>query len=381
VELEFASATLRFLWHGSVWRALNISLEECYQETQRVDSHIAISTDRETKQGFSMVHLILNLRKWQQSSDQIQIWPSGLALVCRDLLATVPSDKVYGLGGLIGLSCSFGHESPLHVDYSLSPTEVYMKFTFWCIQQENSLDILAQQRYTNGRRRIGQDNRTQDLPSWATDWTAPKLSGSDVIRTRDFVSTLDKSISNLPRPRPVCSRDGRNLIVRGYVIDTVSEWAVGIEVNELKQRALHRWLEMIPGDMQSNLLLFGAAKPTIETLEKLYEQTLAKDSSILYLWREVRVSEGHMDDKRKRFRSHMLTRRGCLAFAFPCFKVEDNIKVCALQGGRGLFLLQDAGNGAHKLICGDCFIDGFEDGKGIEVAQKLGIEEEDICII
>ena len=61
--------------------------------------------------------------------------------------------------------------------------------------------------------------------------------------------------------------------------------------------------------------------------------------------------------------------------------MEDNIKVCALRGGRGPFLLQEIGAGMYKLVCGDCFIDGFEDGKGIDVARQLGLPEEDICLV
>jgi hypothetical protein len=95
--------------------------------------------------GLGMV-LIVNLRGWQNNSDIIQVWPSGLAMMCRDLLATVPSDKVYGIAGLVGLNGSPGHLSPFLVGYSLDSMEVYMQFTFWCIQQEKSLDILAQQR-------------------------------------------------------------------------------------------------------------------------------------------------------------------------------------------------------------------------------------------
>lgn len=152
-------------------------------------------------------------------------------------------------------------------------------------------------------------------------------------------------------------------------------------MNALRQKMLQRWLDMIPSDPAFNLLLFGTSKPTIETLESLQERTSAKDNSVLHLWREDRLSKGQEFDKRSGFRHDMLTAHGCLAFALPYFRVEDNVKVCALLGGRGLFLLQDVGDGNHKLICGDCFIDGLEDGKGVKVAQKLGVKEEEICIV
>ncbi|KAK2759174.1 hypothetical protein FQN54_003274 [Arachnomyces sp. PD_36] len=368
----FATVMLRFLSHGSVRRSVNLSLEECYLGSLRQSS-------RETNRGITMIHLILNLRNWRFSSGKFQTWPSGMALACRDLLAAVPSDKVYGLGGLFGLGASPDPADSLIIDYGLNPGEVYMQFTFWCIEQEETLDILAQQRYTNGQRRTQCDNK-MNLSSWATDWTAPKVSGTDVIQPRGLVSAINEIKPCLPK-QIRCRRDGRKLNVRGYIIDTVKDWMVQMEVDSLKQRFLRGWLNMITDDTRLNLLLFGVGRPTTETLEKVYEQTLAKDSSILHLWREESVSEEYLFDKKKGFRKPVLTASGYLAVTFPFFRLEDNVKVCALQGGRSLFLLQDAGHGNYKLICGDCFIDGLEDGKGVGVAQELGINEQDICIV
>lgn len=371
----FASALLRFVGHGSLWRDVKLSLDQCYQECRRRDARMT-PLDKETLMGLGMVNLIVSLREWQQNPDTIQVWPSGLALMCRDFLATVPSDKIYGLAGLFGLNGSPGHLAPFRVDYSLDSMEVYTQFTLWCIRQENSLDVLAQQRHIQRRH---QDDRSHNLPSWMTDWTAQNLAGSTLIGSRSLLSNSESVKSSFSRQRPVCRRDDMKLMVRGYIIDTIKERVVGIKKGS--EAMLKRWLAMIPDDPESNLLLFGVEKPTIETLDSLYERTSAKDSSIIQLWRENSISQGQREDMRSAFRHDMLTARGCLAFAQPSVKVEDNIKVCALRGGRGLFLLQEIGARMYKLICGDCFIDGFEDGKGIDVARQLGLPEEDICLV
>jgi hypothetical protein len=39
------------------------------------------------------------------------------------------------------------------------------------------------------------------------------------------------------------------------------------------------------------------------------------------------------------------------------------------------------GNMAYTIISGDCFIDGFEDGKGEKMARKLRLKEEDIYLL
>ena len=101
------------------WRSLNIFLEECSQETHRRDS-LCFTKDRGTQMGLAMMNLMTNLRRWQQQPEAVQVYLSGLALTCREFLASVPSDKIYGLAGLFGLNGSSGYSPPFPVDYSLT---------------------------------------------------------------------------------------------------------------------------------------------------------------------------------------------------------------------------------------------------------------------
>jgi len=70
--------------------------------------------------GLAMMNLMTNLRRWQQQPEAVQVYLSGLALTCREFLASVPSDKIYGLAGLFGLNGSSGYSPPFPVDYSLT---------------------------------------------------------------------------------------------------------------------------------------------------------------------------------------------------------------------------------------------------------------------
>lgn len=164
------------------------------------------------------------------------------------------------------------------------------------------------------------------------------------------------------------------------------EGVVGVEkgaagMNALRQKNVAKMTRHNPFQSSPQFLLFDTSKPTIETLESLHGRASAKDNSILHLWREDRLSKGQEFNKRSGFRHGMLTARGSLAFALPYFRVEDNAKVCALLSGRESFFLQDVGDGNYEFICGDFSIDGLEDGKRVEVAQKLGVKEEEICIV
>jgi len=82
------------------------------------------------------------------------------------------------------------------------------------------------------------------------------------------------------------------------------------------------------------------------------------------------------------------TDSGRVAYTSLFFTTDPPAKICALYGGRSLFVLEPLPNDSpkgtpllHRLSCGHCFIDGFEDGKGIDFARVNGLEEQDFHII
>jgi hypothetical protein len=84
--------------------------------------------------------------------------------------------------------------------------------------------------------------------------------------------------------------------------------------------------------------------------------------------------------ERSAYRTTLLTERGCLAICYPWWGYREGLKICALYGGRSVFILIPVGGTTDKplycLICGDYFIDKFENGRGIEMARKLGPQED-----
>jgi hypothetical protein len=238
------------------------------------------------------------------------------------------------------------------------------------LEKEKNLDILAQQRYENGYRW-----QWPELPTWTSDWRNLRLNDFNIAERR-AMST--KSLPPLVSPHsPKFRREGNALILRGFIIDTFGPSTEGFESCD------DNWLRRIPDDKKANRLLFGEESPTIETIERLQSRTKEKDSRISHLWRE---GESLSEEETMRWHIGMRTDRGLLAVTFPYFEHDPPAKICCFFGGRSLFVLQekeiDPRNGKmlHTLVAGHCFIDGFENGKGIDMARRLGLKEEEIYL-
>jgi hypothetical protein len=80
--------------------SLKMSLEACYGRC------LEKGWLTDTLDGISMVHLIHQLRAWNQSSD-IPIAPSELVHLCGHRKASVQSDKIFAVTALFGLKPTF----------------------------------------------------------------------------------------------------------------------------------------------------------------------------------------------------------------------------------------------------------------------------------
>ena len=156
------------------------------------------------------------------------------------------------------------------------------------------------------------------------------------------------------------------LILRGFVVDYVDQPHYGA--------AWFRHIGTRPDPEQVSSLL---PKQSLDLVPN-------KDWLTLHLWRDGHNLSAPREDYFI-WRGRLVTRGGRIAIAFPIFL--EVAKVCCLIGGRSLFLLQEqpeyalrSGRRLHKIHCGDCLIDGFEDGNGVAMARSLGLEEEDIYI-
>ena len=369
---SYSLSILRFMSNLDVRVAVKSSANECYHATLRRDLSTAI------KVGAIMVHLIIQLRTIIREAKH-PIQPSELLLLCGPFKASVPCDNVYAVAGLFGIAPIFAHQANFTLDYRKPHLSVYEDFTVWCIENEGNLDVLAQQRNECGRQRY-----ERDFVSWSTDWSHT----TDVaFTTRGSVVPINErnaSMAITHQHSPLYRSVSTSLFLKGYVIDIVLSGFVASR--DFKKEDMLDWLKAIPDDEEANLVLFGEKRPTVDSLVNVYRETFRKAQFFTHLWRDRDTAAFGKGNIFEEFRGPMRTKRGCLAITFPYFDIGPEAKICAFYGGRALFILLQEGTGdcrgqRHRLVCGDCFINGFEDGKGIAMARKLGLQEQEIRLV
>lgn len=362
---EFAIAALRFLTNAEADIALKLDSDECY--TQCFQQQHSLST----KSGISMIYLIETLRKWVRSSTY-PITPSELALMCKNCEATIPNDKIYAIIGLFGRKDTLSMTG-LKVNYELSAPEVYKDFVTWCIREERSLDILAQQRYNYSR--VKPSPTHPNFPSWAINWSRGRALNFNTTEANPLGGRLKHGKMELAWHIPINTRKGDTLIVKGFMIDTIKKPAPPKLYYDHDSQ--QEWMDAISENQEQNLILFPSGP------QSTLKRTIAKFPDTPYLWRDGTTLS--IPRSTKFTRTHF-TEKGCLAVAFAYMNYGNKPKACALYGGRALFILQPILGDAsrmplYNLVCGDCFIDGFENGKGVQKAKELGLQEMDFHIV
>jgi hypothetical protein len=290
---------------------------------------------------------------------------------------------VYAVEGFFGVKGSgIPPKKRLRVAYDMTTEEVYIDFTIWCIREEKNLDVLAQVRYENGY-----PETRFNLPTWAPDWTTLGMNDFNVAERRVALATNKLASPRITSPfPPLCRRSEGTLILTGYIIDTIQTGPfMCLELEEGSSKnveKLREWQSKIPDDKRANRLLFGEKSPSVQSLERLYIRTMQKDSRLSHLWRDGARLSGK---RRRDWHVPLLTKRGCLAVTFPYFDGVKDAKVCYLYGARSLFILRPVrvkgGWLDYAIVSGQCFIDGFEDGKGYKMARRLGLQMENIRIV
>ena len=371
------SATLRFLSGYDTERALKETLDQCCISGLLKDYSRAISNT------ISMLRLIHRLRaSWQDHT--FHLVPSEVVHLCRHQKTSLAADMIYGLMGLFVPSPFSTSSVSLEINYGQRSFHAYQRFAIWCMETERNLDVVTQLRNESGQSPWGPwDYLPLHSSSWVGKW--------DENRRTDFTTSTDMNLGPVRQPAvaPIPSnirmfRTMKNILVlRGFIIDTFKS-AFPIMEGKSTDVSLN-WLGNIPDDPKANFVLFDEERPTAETLERKLIRTMEREPVSSHLWRDGQLPTPPRQGISGDWRFAFMTSRGCLAINYSYVDLELPSVICAVYGARALLALapkkrQYLDKSQYSLISGDCFIDGFEDGLGIGVAQKLGLKEEDIEI-
>ncbi|KAK5209231.1 hypothetical protein LTR41_004766 [Exophiala xenobiotica] len=139
--------------------------------------------------------------------------------VCQNFEASDPRDKLFGLL-IMGKETHDIRNLPdlIRPNYGKSTAEVFIDFTRWCIQQDQSLAVLGYSTFM--RQPTTPGTEADALPSWSlSDNPAFAGIGTKLSTTSEFRTCADTRVDmELVNNNP----DARLLPLRGYRLDTVS---------------------------------------------------------------------------------------------------------------------------------------------------------------
>lgn len=135
--------------------------------------------------------------------------------------ATDPRDKLYGLLGLFEMVT--GKESAIKPDYHQDLVTVFTQAATDIIRNSQDLDILSVPK------RLARSGRTQELPSWAPNWSDSGLSTSLSFKSLAGVTALGFDAAQTATAPRLARLEGNSLVVSGYSIEKIAEVGIAMD--------------------------------------------------------------------------------------------------------------------------------------------------------
>jgi hypothetical protein len=311
---------------------------------------------------FAMV--VQGLRTEERADEPVLPTLLDLVYNFRFQSATFGSDKIYAL---LGLPRS-DNSSLLIPDYSLSPEEVFLRFTVFCIEQYKDLTILA----------LATGTELQGV-SWCRDWRfTDDGSFESVLLAKHPITANSCSASGSRAPAFKADLSRRILSIQGYEVDTIAR--NGDFYQALGHRgvnwdvALQSW-ERVVGSLLSEDPASGLAFNRTITADCWLNEPLDWRKRIVATNKTPRSAEDIRYEETIKSacynRRFFVTKNGRFGLGPWNLKVGDAI--CILLGGKTPFILrqcndrarktshmkeEEGASGYHKLI-GETFVHGM----------------------
>jgi Heterokaryon incompatibility protein (HET) len=369
-----------------------------------LNAQIAFSTLQSSQRGFRHSQVIAHMRAMVSATlshpDRNMLRNELLSILfaSRDAEATDPRDKVLSL---IGMCSPMQKELLPHLDYSLSPEEIFLRAAIAEIAINRNLKILS-------HAGLGSSKLT-GLPSWVPDWSVParvsvidtpfpdhgyraagdtkaefEFAGSgrrSLQLTGKHVDEVQSLAEETPSFDHLSTTQKAALSPFGPQHQDVQRWALGIE--ELRQdcgesvEALWRTLcankarDTYRGELWQGLQILKKSNrlvPAPSEYSRSFdawrkvnvappdsEQISFVDTEDLKEWQTAMVSAVH----NRRF---SVTARGRMILAPLDVRCDDLI--CVLNGGDVPFVLRPIDRGTYQLV-GECYVHGLMNGEAI----------------
>jgi hypothetical protein len=298
----------------------------------------------------------------------------------RNLRATDPRDKIYGIQGFFGVPQSDPENIFPTPDYSKTAADLYGDVARGIIIKTKTLDVLS--------TCYGCVRTIPDLPSWAPSWNHTPLAYFSVT---DFKAANDSDVVY------EASGDRQSLKLKGKRVDVVKhvpEIPGRLEYTDLECTRLWRqWtdfafsLQSYPtGESIADVLLhtlcwgnntalkrlaLGEYRTSFEVWLKILQSSNPLEAVARDLYEdEMACSYTHRAEFLIWGRSLSTTVNSHLALVPISASADDQIVV--LSGGKIPFVLRATGN--TFLVIGPCYVHGIMDGEGFpreEAAEDL----------
>ncbi len=278
-----------------------------------------------------------------------------------------PRDKIFAVLSLADERDTGG----LDADYSKPAEAVFQDLVLHYTSNLQSLDIL---RHCELRDETG----VTELPTWVPDWTVPRLcrtlpfseccrnskprvgyQDGRVLAATGVHVALIKSVETLPQPAypfQILHEEDTVDAIRALIVPKVNPISLSERdamVNSLCRTICCSAFAENYSPPSSDFPSFAACRKNTYDIIDTTRGTVLEESheSILYLARVGYAFKG---------RSFFTTNDGYIGLAPTATKPGD--EVCILLGCRTPLVLRRCEDGHHKVV-GECYIDGFMDGK------------------
>lgn len=350
--------------------------------------------------GYAMsAHLINRARARMEVTNRQYLEATELLTHCKARACTHPSDRIYGMMGLINPQVS----REIRVDYSLRTEDVYLQYVRSCIKYGNGASLFRFHLPTP---------TSLDLPSWCPDLGAQTVTGrpldvSNIFTTGiEVLKVLDESTSQIH-----LNPDMESVSIQGTITDVVekvisptvltktnedgvSDLQSAIDAQEWEKKCL-TVSQLIYGDELPEPHMRTLCADQIRTTDiirarRFTPADLGGYHDLLGRWRSIAAGESSYPYNEVGYNYNISVRTACMDRCF--FSTEKGrigIGSTLIQPGDVITVWKDEtipyvlrrqrkSSLYGYSFLGTCFVHGIMDG---EVLRESGFAWQDIVII